>query len=81
MPWFFGKGYDKVVILMNIITPILLLMGVANILGTQYLLPTKRQKEYTISIVVGVIVNFILNYIMIHLWSSVGACLQQFFLN
>ena len=60
---------------MNIITPILLLMGVANILGTQYLLPTKRQKEYTISIVIGVIVNFILNYIMIHLWSSVGACI------
>lgn len=75
VPWFFGKGYDKVVILMNIITPIILLMGIANIIGTQYLLPTKRQKEFTISVTVGVIVNFVLNYIMINLWSSIGACI------
>lgn len=75
VPWFFGPGYDKVIILMNIISPIILLMGVANIIGTQYLLPTKRQKEFTISVLIGVIVNFVLNYILIKLWSSVGACI------
>ncbi len=75
VPWFFGPGYNKVILLMNIITPILLLMGLANIIGTQYLLPTKRQKEFTISVVAGIIVNFILNYIMIKLWQSVGACI------
>ena len=75
VPWFFGAGYDKVVILLDIITPIVLFMGVANIIGTQYLLPTKRQKEYTVSILVGLVINFILNYIMIHLWKSVGACI------
>lgn len=75
VPWFFGPGYTKVIVLMNIITPIVLLMGIANIIGTQYLLPTKRQKEFTISVLMGVIVNFILNYIMINLWSSVGACI------
>ena len=75
VPWFFGPGYDKVVVLMNIITPIILLMGVANIIGTQYLLPTKRQKEFTLSVLAGVVVNFVLNYIMIKLWKSVGACI------
>ena len=75
VPWFFGPGYEKVVILMNIITPIILLMGIANIIGTQYLLPTKRQKEFTISVLAGVIVNFILNFIMINLWKSIGACI------
>ena len=75
VPWFFGPGYTKVIILMDIITPIILFMGIANIMGTQYLLPTKRQKEYTISVLVGVIVNFILNYIMISLWKSIGACI------
>ncbi len=75
VPWFFGPGYTKVIVLMNIISPIVLLMGISNILGTQYLLPTKRQKEFTISVVVGIIVNFILNYIFIHLWQSVGACI------
>ena len=73
VPIFFGEGYDKVVLLINIISPIILLMGIANVIGTQYLLPTKRQKEYTISIVVGVVVNFILNYILISRYSAIGA--------
>lgn len=75
VPWFFGPGYTKVILLMNIITPIILLMGISNIIGTQYLLPTKRQKEFTISVLAGVVINFILNYIMINLWASVGACI------
>lgn len=74
VPTFFGAGYDKVVILIYIISPIILLMGIANVIGTQYLLPTKRQKEYTISVTIGVIVNFVLNYILITLYQSVGAC-------
>lgn len=73
VPLFFGKGYDKVVILINIISPILILMGVANVVGTQFLLPTKRQKEYTISVTIGVIVNFFLNYILIINFESIGA--------
>lgn len=73
VPIFFGQGYDKAVILINIISPVVLLMGIANVIGTQYLLPTKRQKEYTISIIVGLIVNFILNWILITKWDSIGA--------
>lgn len=76
VPIFFGEGYDKTVILINIISPIVLLMGVANVIGTQYLLPTKKQKEYTISVTIGLIVNFILNYILINLWDSVGASIS-----
>lgn len=44
-----------------------------TLFGTQYLLPTKRQKEYTISVIIGVIVNLILNFILINLWQSIGA--------
>ena len=74
-PLFFGPGYEKTALLMSIISPIVLLMGVANVLGNQYLIPTQRQKEYTIAVGVGVIVNFVLNYILINLWTSVGACI------
>ena len=58
---------------MSVISPILLLMGTTNVIGTQYLLPTKKQKEYTLSILAGVVVNFILNIILIKLWNSIGA--------
>ena len=73
VPVFFGAGYDKVIILINVISPILLLMGIANVLGTQYLLPTKRQKEYTISVAIGLVFNFILNYVLITKYQSIGA--------
>ena len=73
VPVFFGAGYDKVVILINIISPILILMGMGNVLGTQYLLPTKKQKEYTLSVAIGLGANFILNYFLIKQYASIGA--------
>ncbi len=73
VPVFFGLGYDKVVVLIRIICPIVLLMGIGNVVGTQYLLPTKRQKEYTISVTIGLVVNFFLNYFLITKYKSIGA--------
>lgn len=73
VPVFFGQGYDKVAILMSIISPILLLIGLSNVTGTQYLLPTKRQKEYTISVVCGAIINFIMNACLIWKFGAIGA--------
>lgn len=75
VPIFFGRGYDKVTYLIYLLNPMVLLMGVANVIGTQYLLPTKKQKEYTFSVTIGVIVNFILNYILITLYQSIGAAI------
>ena len=73
VPVFFGDGYDKVVILMQVISPIILLIGLSNVTGTQYLLPIKRQKEYTISVVCGAIINFIINSILISKLGALGA--------
>lgn len=73
VPIFFGQGYEKVSMLMNIIAPILLAIGLSNVIGTQYLLPTKRQKEYTISVIVGAITNFGINLLLIRKYGAIGA--------
>lgn len=73
VPLFFGPGYEKVVLLMSIVSPIIVIIGLSNVIGTQFLLPTKRQKAYTISVVMGAIVNFILNLILIRSHASIGA--------
>lgn len=73
VPIFFGPGYDKVVYLMCLISPILLMIGLSNVIGTQYLIPTKRQKEFTISVTCGAITNFVLNLILIYKFKSIGA--------
>lgn len=73
VPLFFGNGYEKVTNIIYIISPIILAIGLSNVVGTQYLLPTKRQKEYTISVICGAIINFILNMILIRMFKSLGA--------
>ena len=82
VPLFFGPGYDKVVMLMGTISPILLFIGMSNVIGRQYLLPTKRQKEYTISVVVGAVVNFMVNSCLIWklgaLGASIGTIIAEF---
>ena len=74
VPIFFGQGYEKVAMLINIISPVVLFIGISNIIGTQYLLPTKKQKSFTISVTAGAIINFLLNTILINKIGSVGAC-------
>lgn len=73
VPIFYGSGYDKVVYLLIMISPILVAIGLSNVIGTQYLLPTKQQKKYTISVVCGAFVNFTLNLALINTWKSIGA--------
>lgn len=79
IPIFFGQGYDKVVLLINIILPITLFIGISSIIGIQFLLPTKRQKEYTISVIAGAVFNFIFNLIFIKRYASVGASITTVF--
>lgn len=75
VPLFFGTGYDKVPMLMKILSLIIIFISMSNVTGTQFLLATKRQKEFTISVVVGAIVNFCLNMILIRLFKSYGAAI------
>lgn len=73
VPIFFGQGYDKVAIVMSVISPILLIIGMSNVMGTQYLLPTKRQREFTVSVTCGAIINFFINIIFIKKHGAIGA--------
>ena len=73
VPVFFGGESYKVIDLMMVISPIILLIGTSNVTGTQYLLPTKRQKEFTLSVIFGAMVNFVLNFILIKKLGALGA--------
>lgn len=79
VPIFYGNGYEKVGNIILIICPILLFVGLSNVLGTQYLLPTKQQKKYTISVVIGAVINFLLNTVMIRRFGAYGAALTTCF--
>lgn len=52
VPLFFGAGYEKVVTLNYIVSPIIWTMGIITVLGNQYLVLTGKQKQYTITILI-----------------------------
>lgn len=74
-PWFFGTGYEKVPNLIMICSPLILIIGLSNVVGLQYLIPLKEDKKYTIAVVTGAVVNVILNIFLIRLFWSYGACI------
>ena len=77
VPLFFGDGYEKVSVLLRILSIICIPMGIKTVIGMQYLIPNKLEKEYTISIFVGLITNIILNSFLIYFLGSVGASIAS----
>lgn len=77
VPWFFGPGYDKVAVLIKILAFLLLAIGINNVTGMQYLIPTKRQNLYTKTVVIGSVINFILNASLIPILGSIGAAIAS----
>lgn len=75
IPLFLGQAFEKSSLITSIISPIILIIGLSNVIGTQYLLPTKKQKQFTISVVTGAFFNLILNWILIPRLLSVGAAI------
>lgn len=77
IPWFLGAGYEKVIILLGILSFLILAIGISNVTGMQYLLPTKREKIFTAAVICGAIFNFILNLFLINVFQSIGAAIAS----
>ena len=77
VPWFYGTGYDKVATLLNLSSFLVIAIGLSNITGVQYLVPTMQQDKLTISVVIGAAINFVCNLVLIPRWYSSGAMLAS----
>lgn len=75
IPKFLGEGFERSVTITYAISPIILFIGLSNIIGMQYLLPTMRQRQYTISVALGAAVNLICNLILIPKFKAAGAAI------
>ena len=77
VPIFFGQGYEKCIILIPVLSCLTILIGLSNVTGIQYFIPTKKQKLLTITVVTGAVVNLILNLILIPHFASLGAAIAS----
>lgn len=65
VPWFFGAGYEPVIRVLSIISSMLIAVGLSNVTGIQFMIPTNRQNQLTLSVIVGAIFNFTINLYLI----------------
>ena len=72
-PVFFGQEFMSCGRLIMIIAPMVIVRACANVVRTQYLLPNKRDKDYIISLLIGVLINLVVNALLIPAWRSKGA--------
>jgi O-antigen/teichoic acid export membrane protein len=77
VPWFMGEDFLQSIPLINILSFLILAIGINNVTGMQYLIPTKRQNIFTLTVIIGAIVNFTLNIILIHFYQSIGAAIAS----
>lgn len=71
--WFMGANFQPAGWTIALLAPIILFIAWSNVLGTQYLMPINRTKDYTISVTLGAVVNVLLNFIVIPKWGLYGA--------
>lgn len=73
VPLFFTDKFNSVIPIMMIESVVILMIAWSNAIGTQFLLPTKQTRAYTISVIIGAVVNLVANIPLIILYGAIGA--------
>lgn len=78
-PLYYSAKYVAVGPAMLIESIVILMIGWSNVIGTQYLIPINRVKDFTTSVTLGAVVNIVLNFPLIHFLGLNGAMWSTFF--
>lgn len=73
VPIYYGKGYDPVILLLQVQALLLPIVGCSNIIGIQLLVPTQNEKKLTYSAIAGSVCNVIVNLLLIPRLGALGA--------
>lgn len=77
VPIYYGPSYEPVVLLLRVLAFLPLIIGMSNVIGIQFLVPTGRERFLTASVTIGAAVNAGLNLILIRAFRSFGAALAS----
>ena len=73
IPWFLGPGYERAVLMLIMMSPIVVIIGVSNCLGSQYYTPSGKRAQSARFIIIGACVNLALNLLLIPRFWGYGA--------
>ena len=72
---FAGAGYEPAVDSMMVLMPLLVIVGVANILVYQYILPKGMEQKYCIITVISAGIDIVINLILIPSYGALGVAI------
>ena len=73
--WFFGAGYEPVNSIICVLSALSVIIGLSNVIGTQYLIPVGRDKIFTLTVTAGAAINVALNIPLIIFFGAFGAAI------
>lgn len=74
--WFLGREYVIVGDILAFSSIIIIAVGWANVIGVQYLIATKQEGKYTLSIFIAAIVNVVMNVFLLKKIGAYGATIS-----
>ncbi len=77
IPWFLGPGYERSITMLILMSPIVVIIGVSNCLGSQYFTPAGKRAQSARFIIAGSCVNLVLNLILIPRYWGYGAIIAS----
>lgn len=73
IPIFYGEDFIGCTKLLPLLSITLIFIGWANVIRTQYIMPSQKDSVYVISTLLGAVINLIINFIFIPKMGAVGA--------
>lgn len=77
IPVFLGDGYENCILLLQIFSVLVVFIGISNVTGMQYFVPTGKQNLLTLTVVIGAVANLCLNLVLIPFFKALGACISS----
>lgn len=77
IPWFLGDSFLPAIPVLQASSFLILAIGINNVTGIQYLIPTKRQNAFTLTVLIGSAINVLLNIVLIPKMLALGAALSS----
>ena len=74
---FSGKEFIPAIPVMKLMNPIIIIIALSNLIGTQIFIPLKKEKTTIRAVSIGASINFILNFILIKHLQAYGAAIAS----
>ncbi|MCF0149643.1 MAG: flippase [Clostridium sp.] len=76
VPYFLGEAYAYSGFLSAVCSLIIIAVSWANIIAVQYLIATKQEDKYTVSVIASGILSFIMNLFLLRKYGALGAVIS-----